>query len=99
MLLAARDLEFVNVRTALALADYLDEALALELLDVLVGRLPSDADIIGKPLLAGEAIVVVPSVGDQSRVSHLCAHGDLLRTKHGVGHLSEALLGEVVRAF
>ena len=78
---------------------HIDEPLSLQLLDILVGRLPANADVIGEPLLAGEAKIIVPGVGDQSRIGHFGAHGNFLLTKDGIGHLGKALLGEAVGAF
>jgi len=64
---AAGDLELIDVRTALALAGYIDEALSFQLLNIFVGRLPANADVIGKPLLTGNAMDAVMNVSQEDR--------------------------------
>lgn len=91
--------QFIDIRPPLTLALHIDEALLLQFLDVVVGSLPGDANVIGEALLSGKAIVVRPRVTEQRRVSHLGAHRDLLRSKHTVGYLCEPILGKGIRSF
>jgi hypothetical protein len=56
------DQELIDIRPALPLSGDPDEALGLELLEILVGRLTCHADIVSEALLAGKAEVVLPRV-------------------------------------
>jgi len=84
--------QLIDVGTSLAAALDPDEALAAELADVFVHRLPGDAEIGAERVLSGETAILVPGVGEQTRIGELGAGRDLLRSEDRIRDLGEAFV-------
>ena len=72
-----RELDGVQVGLALTAARDLNELAAFEFLDKFVGARDAHAHVVGKPFLAGKAMVVVPCVAEEHGVDVFGAHREI----------------------
>lgn len=72
------------------------ETLISKFFDVAVRGLSSNTHVFSQTVLAWEAKIIVPCVGQQQCVGELCSRRNLWGTQNRVGHLGKSTLGKSI---